>query len=410
MWLRRWDVLAPEYDMVARFNGGPNAGHTLEFDGKKFVLHVVPSGIHRPVCKSVIGNGVIIDPILIKKEIEELEKAGVGVKSNLYISDKAHIIIPTHAMLDQASELSKGDKKIGSTGRGICPTYKDKTGRDGIRMVDIFSDSFKDKYEKLKNSHIDMLSKIYNFSLDELAQKEKDFSEAIEFLKNYKVCDTVKMINDGLYSGDKILAEGAQGTLLDIEHGTYPFVTSSNVVVGGVCTGLGISPKFIRKIFGCAKAYVTRVGGGSFPTELFDEDGKVMVKRGNEYGSTTGRERRCGWQDLVILKYSCMINGVTDLVILKSDVLDTFNELKICTSYLVGGEKTDWPPLYLEEAKANYEIISGWGSDITDCRKEEDLPDLCISYLNKISEFCNIPISHVSVGPDREQTIFIERK
>jgi adenylosuccinate synthase len=408
------DILAPKYKIVTRYNGGPNAGHTIEFDGKKFVLHGIPSGVHRLGCKNYIGNGVVINPILICEEIKNLETAGLNVRDSLVISNRAHIIIPTHCALDRASEEEKGLNKIGSTGKGIGPTYKDKVSRDGLRIADIISENFKEKYNNLKNFHIKILQDLYKkepVELDaEIALEEKKFFEAVEILKSFDIRDTVKLINEDLVSGAEILAEGAQGALLDIDHGTYPFVTSSSVTAGGVCTGLGVSPKSIRNIYGAFKAYTTRVGSGPFPTELFDEIGKTMQKIGNEVGATTGRARRCGWLDLVILKYTCTINGVTNLVILKSDVLDTFDKIEVCIGYEgknAGDEISTWPPIDMAQAKPVYKTFEGWKTDTTGCRKLPELPEKLNEYLKFISDYIGIPISYISIGPDREQTIVV---
>ncbi|PIP69086.1 adenylosuccinate synthase [Candidatus Nomurabacteria bacterium CG_4_9_14_0_2_um_filter_32_10] len=404
------DILAPKYKIITRFNGGPNAGHTILFDGKKFVLHVVPSGIHRTSCMNYIGNGVVLNPVLLCEEIKNLEQAGINVKEHLFISNKAHIIIPTHCAIDKASEESKGSKKIGSTNKGIGPTYKDKVGRDGLRMVDVFSDSFKEKYQNLKGYHMEILQDLYkeHFEIASIVDEEEKFFEAIEILKTYKICDTVELINKEISKGSNILAEGAQGSMLDIDHGTYPFVTSSSVIAGGVCTGLGVSPKSINKIYGAFKAYVTRVGSGPFPTELFDETGETMRKIGNEFGSTTGRPRRCGWLDLIALKYTCTMSGVTDLVILKSDVLDAFDKIEVCVGYLdENNKKLDWPPIDMSLVKPIYKSFDGWKTDTTKIRKFEDLPKKMIEYLDFISNFIDIPISFISIGPDREQTIVV---
>lgn len=404
------DILAPNYDIVARFNGGPNAGHTIIFDGKKFVLHVIPSGIHRPSCKNIIGNGTVIDPVLLKQEILELENAGIDVKSRLYISNKTHVICPTERMLDGAMEAAKGKDKIGSTLRGIGPTYQAKAGRNGLRVGDLYTEALQSKYESLKNLHLEFLQKVYNADISDLDKYEKEFFDAVEFMKGYMICDTVQLINEELLNGKKVLAEGAQGVLLDLDHGTYPFVTSSSVVVGGVLTGLGVGPHFIREVFGATKAYTTRVGNGPFPTELKDEIGETMMKVGNEFGATTGRPRQCGWLDLLLLKHMCMVNGVTKLVVLKSDVLDSFDELKVCNKYksLQTREELRTLPLNLYDAEPVYESMAGWNSDLTAIRKVDDLPEKFIDYLNNISEFCNIPISHISIGPDREQTIIVD--
>ncbi len=403
------DILAPNYDIVARFNGGPNAGHTIIFDGKKFVLHVIPSGIHRAQCKNIIGNGTVIDPISMQKEIQELESAGIDVKSRLYISSKAHLICPTERMLDGASESAKGDAKIGSTLRGITPTYQAKTGRYGLRAGDLLTPVAMQKYEELKKINLEMLSKVYNYDISNLEKDEKEFFASLEFMKGYTICDTVEMIHNELASGKKVLAEGAQGVLLDIDHGTYPFVTSSSVVAGGVLTGLGIGPHFIREIFGCAKAYATRVGSGPFPTELMDEVGENIRQKGSEFGATTGRPRKCGWIDLLLLKHVCMVNGVTKLVVLKADVLDTFAELKVCKKYKIKntGEEIATVPFNLYDIEPIYETVSGWNAPLTELRSENDLPDTFVDYLNIITEFCQVPISHISIGPDREQTIIL---
>ncbi len=403
------DILAPNYDIVARFNGGPNAGHTIIFDNKKFVLHVIPSGIHRESCKNIIGNGTVIDPISMQKEIKELEDAGIDVKSRLYISNKAHIICPTERMLDGASESAKGDAKIGSTLRGITPTYQAKTGRYGLRTGDLQTNVWKEKYDELKKINLEILSKVYNYDISNLEKDEKEFFEALEFMRKYTICDTVEMIHNELNNGKKVLAEGAQGVLLDIDHGTYPFVTSSSVVSGGVLTGLGIGPHFIREIFGCAKAYATRVGSGPFPTELVDEVGENMRKIGNEFGATTGRPRKCGWIDLLLLKHVCMVNGVTKLVVLKADVLDSFTKLKVCKKYknLKTGEEITTVPFNLYDIEPVYEGVEGWNAPLTELRSENDLPDTFVDYLNIIVDFCQVPISHISIGPDREQTIII---
>ena len=409
------DILAPKYKIVARYNGGPNAGHTIIFDDKKFVLHVVPSGIHRPSCKNFVGNGLVINPILLKDEILSLEQAGIDVKSSLYISNRAHIILPTHCAIDKASELEKGFNKIGSTGKGIGPTYKDKTGRDGLRMGAINSLSFKEEYQNLKDHHMKILHNLYEINNSDfeaqIIEEEKKFFEAIEFLKSYNICDTTKLLNEELSKGGDILAEGAQGTLLDIDHGSYPYVTSSSVTAGGVCTGLGASPRSIRSIYGAFKAYTTRVGSGPFPTEQLNEKGETIQKRGVEVGATTGRPRRCGWLDLVILKYSCTVNGVTNLVILKSDVLDTFDKIEVCVGYEgenVGDEIITWPPMNLSKVKPVYKTFDGWKTDTTKCEKFEDLPEKLIEYLKFIKEYLGVPISYVSVGPDRGQTIEVK--
>ncbi len=397
------DVLTPDYDIIARFQGGPNAGHSLEFNNIKHVLHTIPSGIFHKESLNIIGNGVVIDPIIFKNEIDQLEKLA-GKIENLIISKKAHLIIPTHRILDAASEQAKGKTKIGSTLKGIGPTYMDKTGRNGLRVGDIISGQFSEKYEELKNKHLKML-KMYDFDFS-IADYEKGFLEGIESLKKFKIIDSEFEINDLIQKGQKILAEGAQGTLLDIDFGSYPFVTSSNTVCAGACTGLGIAPSKIGEVHGIFKAYCTRVGSGPFPTELFDADGEEIRKVGNEFGATTGRPRRCGWMDLVALKYVVMLNGVTRLIMTKSDVLDGFDTIKIATAYKVNGELTEHFP-YEIEAKIEpvYKEFSGWKTDITNIEKFDNLPENLKTYIKYIEDEVGVPISIVSVGPDRSQTI-----
>ena len=397
------DVLTPDYDIIARFQGGPNAGHSLEFNNIKHVLHTIPSGIFHKESLNIIGNGVVIDPIIFKNEIDQLEKLA-GKIENLIISKKAHLIIPTHRILDAASEQAKGKTKIGSTLKGIGPTYMDKTGRNGLRVGDIISGQFSEKYEELKNKHLKML-KMYDFDFS-IADYEKGFLEGVESLKKFKIIDSEFEINDLIQKGQKILAEGAQGTLLDIDFGSYPFVTSSNTVCAGACTGLGIAPSKIGEVHGIFKAYCTRVGSGPFPTELFDADGEGIRKVGNEFGATTGRPRRCGWMDLVALKYVVMLNGVTRLIMTKSDVLDGFDTIKIATAYKVNGELTEHFP-YEIEAKIEpvYKEFSGWKTDITNIEKFDNLPENLKTYIKYIEDEVGVPISIVSVGPDRSQTI-----
>lgn len=397
------DVLTPKYDLVARFQGGPNAGHTLEFEGKKYVLRSIPSGIFQGNKINIIGNGVVLDPILFKQEAEALMESGHDIRKSLYISRKAHLILPTHRLLDQAREAAKGAGKIGTTGKGIGPTYTDKISRNGLRVGDIELD-IKAKYDKIKSDHFKILAALHY--VQDTAAMDKEWFDAIEFLKSFRFIDSEFFINDALQNNKAILAEGAQGTLLDIDFGSYPFVTSSNTVTAGACTGLGVSPKRIGKVFGIFKAYCTRVGSGPFPTELHDATGEEMCRKGNEFGSVTGRKRRCGWLDLVALRYSVMLNGVTDLIMMKSDVLDMFEEINVCTSYIIDGKETDQFPFSAEmDITPVYKIFDGWQEDMTKVEKEEEFPAAFKTYLNFIEEYLEVSISVVSVGPDRKQTI-----
>ncbi len=397
------DVLTPKYDVVARFQGGPNAGHTLEFEGKKFVLHTIPSGIFHDDKINIIGNGVVIDPVVLKKEVEKFESAGYNLTKKLFISKKAHLILPTHRLLDAAQEAEKGDSKIGSTLKGIGPTYTDKIGRTGLRVGDLES-NFKEKYAKKVASHKKILQQMgFKYSLEEL---EKEWFEAIEVLKKFELIDSEYVINDLINADKKILAEGAQGTMLDIEFGSYPFVTSSNTICAGVCTGLGIAPSKIGDVYGIIKAYCTRVGSGPFPTELFDKVGENMRQKGNEFGSTTGRPRRCGWIDLVALKYSIMLNGVTQLIMMKSDVLDDFDTIKACIGYRIDGKETDCFPYEIENnVEPIYVELEGWKTDMSKMQKESQFPTKFNAYLDFLEDELEVPIKIVSVGPDREQTI-----
>ncbi len=399
------DVLAPKYDVVARFQGGPNAGHTLEFDGIKHVLHQIPSGIFRKTTKNVIGNGVVLDPIVFKTEIEKLEKFKLDVKANLFISKKATLIIPTHRLLDQAYELAKGVNKIGSTLKGIGPSYQDKIGRQGLRVGDVLSANFSEKFKKLSDIHFEIL-KSHNIQFDWNAL-EQQFLEAVNFLKQFKLIDSEYFINAELEAGSSILAEGAQGSLLDIDFGSYPFVTSSSTVTAGACTGLGVAPKHIGKVYGIFKAYSTRVGSGPFPTELLDEEGERMRKQGNEFGSTTGRPRRCGWIDLPSLKYSIMINGVTQLLMMKADVLNIFPTIKICTKYkLSDGSITETIPYELvnEKIEPIYIEVNGWNKSLEGITNKE-MPKELTHYIQLLEKELNVPITLLSTGPDRTQTI-----
>ncbi|MBL0031992.1 MAG: adenylosuccinate synthase [Bacteroidetes bacterium] len=399
------DVLTPEYNVVARFQGGPNAGHTLEFEGIKHVLHTIPSGIFRKGITNIVGNGVVIDPVTLKKEIDALKKMNVDINASLFISRKAHIIIPTHRLLDAASESHKGKEKIGSTLRGIGPTYMDKTGRNGLRVGDIESPDFKNRYEKLKNKHLQILDQM-NHDKD-LSELEGPFFEGIELMRTLNFVDSEHVINQSILQNKTILAEGAQGSLLDIDFGSYPFVTSSNTITAGACTGLGVAPKHIGKVFGIFKAYCTRVGSGPFPTELNDETGEALRKAGNEFGATTGRPRRCGWLDLPALKYAIMINGVTDLIMTKPDVLSGFSSIKVCTHYIVNGKKMDYMPFDIvnETAEPVYIDLPGWQKDLTGIVNEKDFPAELAQYIVYLEKELNVPVSIVSVGPDRKQTI-----
>lgn len=401
------DVLAPQYEVVARFQGGPNAGHTLEFDGIKHVLHQIPSGIFRSQILNIIGNGVVLDPIILKREIEGLAKFSIDYQKNLVVSKKATIIIPTHKLLDAAYEQSKGDKKIGSTLKGIGPTYQDKIGRSALRIGDILSADFREKYQTLVDKHKSILS-FYSYPLDKLDEMETQFFEAVEFVKTLNLIDSEYVVNDALTSNKKILAEGAQGSLLDVDFGSYPFVTSSSTMTAGACTGLGVAPSKIGEVFGIFKAYCTRVGSGPFPTELFDETGEAMRKEGNEFGSTTGRPRRCGWLDLPALKYSIMINGVTQLFMMKADVLNIFEEIKICTHYVLPtGEKIDKLSFEITDldVKPVYKTMKGWHCSLADVRSYDEFPAELKEYVAYLESELNVPIRLVSVGPDRVQTI-----
>jgi adenylosuccinate synthase len=401
------DVLTQKYDIIARFQGGPNAGHTLIFDGNKYVLHTIPSGIFHENASNVIGNGVVIDPVIFKNELEKLGLKNSEYQKRLFISRKAHIILPTHRLLDAASEALKGKEKIGSTLKGIGPTYMDKTGRNGLRIGDLELSDWKIRYDTLKNKHLNLLD-FYDaeieFNLDEL---EKVFFEAIEALKSFNFIDSEEFINAALKDGKSILAEGAQGTLLDVDFGTYPFVTSSNTTAAGACTGLGIAPNRIKEVLGIFKAYTTRVGSGPFPTELFDEIGADMGRIGNEFGATTGRPRRCGWLDLVALKYAVQINGVTQLIMMKGDVLSGFKKLKICTSYIYKGKEINHFPYNIEPENVTpvYTEFQGWEADLTTLKNANEFPDRFKEYIKFIENSVGVPIKIVSVGPDRTQTI-----
>jgi len=399
------DVLTPDYDIIARFQGGPNAGHTLEFNGIKHVLHTIPSGIFHPGKVNVVGNGVVIDPIILKREIDALEKMGVDVNRQLFISRKAHLILPTHCALDSASELEKGKKKIGSTLKGIGPTYMDKTGRNGLRVGDLFLEDFQTRYDALKAKHQRMLDQ-YGYEGD-LTEKEQAWLEGVARIRKLSIIDSEHYLNDARKAGKRILAEGAQGSLLDIDFGSYPFVTSSNTIAAGACTGLGIAPNQIGEVIGIFKAYCTRVGSGPFPTELEDETGETMRRVGHEFGATTGRPRRCGWIDLPALKYAIMINGVTQLNMTKADVLSVFDEIKICTHYRHKGELIDYVPYDLlgQALEPVYQSVPGWSIDLTELQEESEFPEALRNYIHYLESALETPITVVSVGPDRTQTI-----
>ncbi len=398
------DVLTPRYDIITRFQGGPNAGHTLEFNNIKHILHNIPSGIFREDKLNIVANGVVLDPIVFRREIESLEDMNIDLTKNLWISKKAHLILPTHRILDAASEAAKGKSKIGSTLKGIGPTYMDKTGRNGLRVGDI-EHNFKTKYEALKTKHIQLLKQYdFEYNLDE----EEKFFEAIEVIRKFTRVDTEYEIFHFLEQGKSILAEGAQGTLLDIDFGSYPFVTSSNTICAGACTGMGLAPSAIGEVYGIFKAYCTRVGSGPFPSELLDEEGERLRDLGKEFGSTTGRPRRCGWLDLVALKYSLMLNGVTQLIMTKTDVLDTFDVIRVATAYSVEGELTDQMPYDLDvEVKPVFTEMPGWNTDLTGVRSKEQFPNELKEYITFLEKELKVPVKYVSVGPDREQIIEI---
>jgi adenylosuccinate synthase len=402
------DVLTKNYDIIARFQGGPNAGHTLEFDGIKHVLHTIPSGIFHENAINIVGNGVVIDPVIFKKELDNLDKFNLNIKSKLLISRKAHIILPTHRLLDAASEASKGKAKIGSTLKGIGPTYMDKTGRNGMRIGDLEMDDWKDRYRTLANKHEAMIN-FYDVDVQyNLKELEDEFCNAVEVLKSLTFIDSEAYIHQAQKSGKTILAEGAQGSLLDIDFGTYPYVTSSNTTAAGACTGLGVAPGAIGEVLGIFKAYTTRVGSGPFPTELFDETGEAMGRIGNEFGATTGRPRRCGWLDLVALKYAVQINGVTQLMMMKADVLSGFETLKICTAYNYKGETITHLPYNIEKENVTpvYTKMKGWNKELTKLNASVQLPGALNNYIEFLEKELEVPVKIVSVGPDRTQTIY----
>ena len=397
------DVLTPKYDVVTRFQGGPNAGHTLEFEGQKYVLRSIPSGIFQGGKKNIIGNGVVLDPVLFRQEAESLAASGHDLTKQLCISKKAHLILPTHRVLDAAYEAAKGDAKIGTTGKGIGPTYTDKVSRNGLRVGDVLY-HFEDKYAAAKKKH-EVILKALNYRYD-ITELEKEWFEAIAYLKRFQLIDSEHVINNLLEEGKSVLAEGAQGTMLDVDFGSYPFVTSSNTICAGACTGLGVAPGNIGEVYGIFKAYCTRVGAGPFPTELFDETGEKLCALGHEFGAVTGRKRRCGWIDLVALKYAVMINGVSQLIMMKSDVLDSFDTIKACVAYKINGEETDEFPFDIcDGVEPVYVEIPGWKTDMTQMTSEDEFPEEFNAYVSFLEEELGVPVKIVSVGPDREQTI-----
>ncbi len=398
------DVLTPRYDVVARFQGGPNAGHTLEFAGQKYVLRSIPSGIFQGDKINIIGNGVVLDPALFKAEAEALEASGHPLKERLHISKKAHLILPTHRLLDAAYEMAKGDAKVGTTGKGIGPTYTDKVSRNGLRVGDILH-NFEAKYEAAKARHVQILKSL-NYGPYDLEGMEQAWLEGIEYLKQFHLVDSEHEVNRLLDEGKSVLCEGAQGTMLDVDFGSYPFVTSSNTICAGACTGLGVAPNKIGEVYGIFKAYCTRVGAGPFPTELFDETGEKICALGHEFGAVTGRKRRCGWIDLVALKYAVMVDGVTKLIMMKSDVLDSFDTIKACVAYKVNGEETENFPFDISEGvEPVYVELPGWKTDMTKMQSEDEFPEEFNAYISFLEDQLGVPIKFVSIGPDREQTI-----
>lgn len=399
------DYFAPNYDVIARFQGGPNAGHTLYVNGKKVVLHQIPSGIFHEGKTNLIGNGVVLDPVTLKRECETVASMGVDYKKSLYISERAHLILPTHRALDKASELAKGNEKIGSTLKGIGPAYMDKTGRNGLRVGDLLDKSFTSQYIKLRLKHQRLLDN-YNFQED-ISIWEDEFFEAIEELRSFNIVNGEYFINDKIQQGNKVLAEGAQGSMLDVDFGTFPFVTSSSTISAGVCTGLGIAPQKIKDVFGVSKAYCTRVGSGPFPTELDDDTGELIRKTGSEFGATTGRPRRCGWIDLVALQFACMINGVTHVIMTKTDILDALPELKVCNGYSINGEEKSYVPFQMNRVKIEpiHKSFEGWQTDITAIDNYTALPEKMKEYIDYINKFLKVPIKYISIGPGRDQII-----
>jgi adenylosuccinate synthase len=399
------DYFAPRYDLIARFQGGPNAGHTLYIKDQKVVLHQIPSGIFHENTINLIGNGVVLDPVILKRECETVKSFGIDYRKNLYIAQRAHLILPTHRALDKASELSKGNEKIGSTLKGIGPAYMDKTGRNGLRVGDLLDKNFTTQYIRLRLKHQKLLDGLH--FQEDVTEMEEEFFEALEFLRQFKIVQGEYFINEKLSHGKKVLAEGAQGSMLDVDFGTFPFVTSSNTISAGVCTGLGVAPQQIREVIGVTKAYCTRVGGGPFPTELTDETGDLLRKAGSEYGATTGRPRRCGWIDLVALRYACMINGVTKLVMTKADVLDDFEKLKMCTKYRIAGKETEEIPFQMLQQAIEPVLSSfqGWKKDVTTTKDFNSLPDEMKTYISFIDSYLKVNVSYISNGPGRDQLI-----
>ncbi|MGC4101455.1 adenylosuccinate synthase [Ferruginibacter sp.] len=399
------DYFAHNYDVVARFQGGPNAGHTLYVDGKKIVLHQIPSGIFHEQKTNLIGNGVVLDAVTLKRECDNVAAFGVNYKKNLYISERAHLILPTHRAIDKASELSKGNEKIGSTLKGIGPAYMDKTGRNGLRVGNLLDKSFTTEYIKLRLKHQKLLDS-FNFQED-ISAWEEEFFEAIDFLRDFKIVNGEYFINEKIQQGQKVLAEGAQGSMLDVDFGTFPFVTSSNTISAGVCTGLGIAPQKIKEVFGVSKAYCTRVGSGPFPTELNDETGELIRKTGSEFGATTGRPRRCGWIDLVALQFACMVNGVTQIIMTKADILDNLDELKVCNAYNVNGEEKSFVPFQMNRVniEPKYKSFEGWKTNISQLTDFEQLPQQMKTYIDYLNKFLKVPVKYISNGPGRDQII-----
>jgi adenylosuccinate synthase len=401
------DFFAKNYDVIARFQGGPNAGHTLYVNDKKVVLHQIPSGIFHEDKTNLIGNGVVLDPVVLKKECDAVASFGVDYKKNLFISERTHLILPTHRALDKASELSKGLEKIGSTLKGIGPAYMDKTGRNGLRVGDLLDKNFTTQYIKLRMKHQRLLDN-FNFQED-ISRWEEEFFEAMEFLREFKIVNGEYFINEKISAGKKVLAEGAQGSMLDVDFGTFPFVTSSSTISAGVCSGLGIAPQKIKEVIGITKAYCTRVGGGPFPTELLDSTGDFLRNAGNEFGSTTGRPRRCGWIDLVALQFACMINGVTQIVMTKADILDGLAELKVCNSYKVNGEEKKYVPFQMNRLNIDpvYQSFEGWNEAITAIGSYKNMPEKMKTYINYMNDFLKIPVNYISNGPGREQIVAV---
>jgi adenylosuccinate synthase len=399
------DYFAPRYDLIARFQGGPNAGHTLYVKGQKVVLHQIPSGIFHEQTLNLIGNGVVLDPVTLKKECEKVQAFGIDFRKSLYIAQRAHIILPTHRALDKASEISKGHEKIGSTLKGIGPAYMDKTGRNGLRVGDLLDKNFDNLYKQLKSKHQKLLDGLH--FQEDVSEMEEEFLEAVDFLRKFKIVQGEYFINEKLSQGKKVLAEGAQGSMLDVDFGTFPFVTSSNTISAGVCTGLGIAPQKIKEVIGVTKAYCTRVGSGPFPTELENETGELLRKAGSEFGATTGRPRRCGWIDLVALRFASMINGVTKLVMTKSDVLDDFQNLSMCTKYRIGGKETEEVPFQMlqQPIEPVLDEFKGWKTDITGIKNYDDLPQEMRTYISFIDKYLGVKVSYISNGPGRDQLI-----